>query len=62
MENTHSYDPLLELLDRPAFLVKDGIVLTVNQAARQRLIAPGEPITKYLDQDRHAYEEFSSGC
>lgn len=62
VENTHSYDPLLELLDRPAFLVKDGIVLTVNQAARQRLIAPGEPITKYLDQDRQAYEEFSSGC
>lgn len=62
MENTHNYDPLLELMDRPAFLVRDGIVLLANQAARQRMIATGEPISKYLDQDRQAYEEFSSGC
>ena len=62
MENTHTYDPLLELMERPAFLVADGIIQQVNQAAKQRLIVTGEPITKYLDQDLAAYEQFRTGC
>lgn len=62
MENTHTYDPLLELMERPAFLVTDGIIQQVNHAAKQRLIVAGEPITKYLGRDLPAYEEFRSGC
>ena len=62
MENTHTYDPLLELMERPAFIVKDGIIQQVNHAAKQRLIVTGEPIAKYLGRDLAAYEEFSSGC
>lgn len=62
MANTHNYDPLLEFMDRPAFLVTDGIIRQVNQAARQRMIATNEPISKYLDRDLPAYEEFHGGC
>jgi len=62
MENTHTYDPLLEIMERPAFLVTDGIIRQVNQAAQQRLIVTGEPISQYLDRDLPAYEEFRSGC
>lgn len=62
MENTHSYDPLLELMDRPAFLVRDGVVQAANHAARQRMVAIGDPIISYLDQDRQAYEAFTRGC
>ncbi len=62
MKNIQHYDPLLELIDRPTFLVRDGSILQANQAARQQMVVPGDPINKYLDQDLPAYEEFSNGC
>lgn len=62
MENIHSYAPLLELLDRPAFLVDDGIICLANRAARQKMISAGDPIEKYLSQDLQAYKDFRSGC
>lgn len=62
MENIHSFVQLLELLDRPAFLVENGTVTQVNRAARQKMITTGDPITKYLDQDLQAYADFHGGC
>ncbi len=61
MKNANYYDPL-ELIDRPAFLVGDGIILYANQAAQQRMITVGQPITEYLAQDLQAYESFDQGC
>lgn len=62
MENLHSYAPMLELLDRPAFLVDGGIIVLANRAARQKMISTGDPITKYLAQDLQAYQDFRGGC
>lgn len=62
MENKHPHDPLLELLDRPAFYVDSGIIQQANQAAQQKMITVGDPIVKYLCQDLPAYEAFVSGC
>lgn len=62
MENKYPHDPLLELLDRPAFYVDSGIIQQANQAAHQKMITVGDPIGNYLDQDLPAYEAFSGGC
>jgi len=62
MEQTFSQNPLLELLNRPAFCVRDGMITQINEAARQRSIAAGEPIGKYLSQDQDAYGQFTGGC
>ena len=62
MENTHTYDPLLEMLDRPAFFVENGVISQVNQAARHRMVVAGDPIEKYLDRDLEAYNAFRGEC
>lgn len=62
MEQVFSNNPLLELLTRPAFCVHEDIVTQVNEAARQRFISVGDPITKYLTQDLEAYRQFAGGC
>lgn len=62
MEQVFSNNPLLELLARPAFCVQDGVITQTNEAAKQRSISVGDPITKYLSQDLEAYSQFSSGC
>ena len=62
MENIHTCDPFLELMDRPAFLVKDGIVVQANPAAQQKMIITGEPITRFITKDLDAYQDFRDGC
>lgn len=57
-----SNQALLELINRPAFCVKDGQVLHVNQMARQRTVQPGTPVADYLAPNPQAYENFSGGC
>lgn len=52
MDNTHSYAPLLELLDRPAFLVENGIIILSNRAALQKTLTVGEPVNKYVQNHR----------
>ena len=61
MDNIQSYAPLLELLDRPAFLVEKGIIILANRAAQQKALATGEPVTKYV-KDIQAYDDFRDGC
>ncbi len=52
---------LLELIDRPAFIVQDGIITQVNQAARQYLLTPGTAAADILAQNTQTYEAFSGG-
>lgn len=61
MEYSNNPNPLLELLDRPAFLVRDGIVSQVNRAAEQKLICVGSKVAALLGDHLSIYEAFRSG-
>lgn len=62
METNNHLFPWLELMDRPAFCVKDGIVIEVNSAAAHRLLQPGTDIRQIVTKHREEYENFDSGC
>lgn len=52
---------LLEMIDRPAFVVKSGIITDCNQIAKNRQILIGKSITELLPEDCSAYEEYRGG-
>ena len=52
----------LDLLDRPAFCVQDGVVVQANPAAYQMLISVGTPVAGLLNSCAQAYEQFTGGC
>lgn len=58
--NTHLF-PWLEMIDRPAFCVKEGIVLSANSAAEHRMLQAGMDVWEIVTQNRSAYESFHSG-
>lgn len=62
MEHTNTTKALLELLNRPAFCVKDGVIVQANEFALQRFIEIGDPIEKFLPQGMEAYKTFTDGC
>lgn len=62
MEQTNTSKLLLDLLNRPAFCVRDGIVIQANRAANQRLIRVGTEVAALLPNDHAAYEAFTGGC
>ena len=53
---------LLEMIDRPAFLVQDGIIQFANQIAKNRQIQERTPIEEFLTEHLEAYKQFKSGC
>lgn len=53
---------MLEMMPQPSFLVRQGIVTLVNQAARQLLIEPQTPVASMLGNNAEEYEAFESGC
>lgn len=61
MEQDNIIISLLELLERPAFSVRDGIVVQANQAARQKLLTPGIGIADLFVNNYQAYLDFSGG-
>ena len=52
---------LLEMIDRPAFIVRDGIIAEYNEMARHRQIPLGQPVEKILPEDCPAYQNFRDG-
>lgn len=62
MEHSNTTKALLELLNRPAFCVKDGVIVQANEFALQRFLNIGDPIEKYLPQGMDAYTAFTDGC
>ncbi len=62
MDNQNYHNPLLAMLESPAFFVKDGIVLQANRAAEQRLITPGLSIEPLLGPSADVYHAFQDGC
>lgn len=62
MESTENMFPWLGLLDRPAFCVKDGIVLAHNSAACSKGIEKGTDIRQIVTAHWDTYTEFENGC
>lgn len=62
METSNQSFPWLELIDRPAFCVKNGVVAAVNTAAERRMLRVGTDIREIVTEHREKYEEFESGC
>lgn len=52
---------LLEMIDRPAFRVREGIITHCNQMARNRQIQEGTPIGQLLPEGSDAYGEYQGG-
>ena len=49
-------------LNQPAFCVKDGIIVHVNEAAASRMIELNTAVSQLLKTGLEEYEEFSEGC
>ena len=52
---------MLELMDRPAFCVADGIITAANRAALARQLPLGEPVEPLLVTGGEEYREFDRG-
>lgn len=52
---------LLEMIDRPAFIVRDGVITDCNQMAKNRLIRIGKSISEFLPEDQNPYRDFRGG-
>lgn len=62
METSNQLFPWLELIDRPAFCVKNGVVVATNSAAERRMLYVGTDVREIVTEHREEYEEFNSGC
>lgn len=62
MEMIEHQFPWLELMDRPAFCVNDGVVAAANSAAENYMIRIGQDVSDLVSEHRQAYEEFAEGC
>lgn len=62
MGNDKDMHKLLELLPQPAFCVCDGMIAGANQAARQLLIQPEQPVAALLGEDAGEYGAFREGA
>lgn len=52
---------LLEMIDRPVFIVHDGIIQQANQMAKNRLIRIGDAIAPLVENHADDYTAFQSG-
>lgn len=53
---------LLDYITQPAFGVKDGQIVQVNEAARLRFLEPGTDVTQILAAGQAEYAAFTGGC
>ncbi|MBQ9148784.1 MAG: HAMP domain-containing histidine kinase [Oscillospiraceae bacterium] len=61
MEQLTDAQEMLEMVDRPAFYVKDGTVVLVNSAAKGLLIEPGTAVSGLLATGAEEYAAFEGG-
>ena len=52
---------LLEMIDRPAFIVRDRVITDCNQMAKHRQIPVGKPISELLPENGSAYQAYQGG-
>ena len=60
--DTSNHFSLLEMIEHPAFCVRDGIIICANKAAQQKLFEKGSAVISFLPQDALAYQAFTGGC
>lgn len=53
---------ILDMLQRPAFCVRNGQIIRANDFARSLLFQEGMEISKFLRTDQEAYDAFKGGC
>ena len=61
MEEEKKIWMMLEQIPQPGFLVKEGRILQVNQAAQALLLAPGMAFSPMLDTGAEEYPDFREG-
>lgn len=61
MEAQTNITAMIQLMDRPAFCVHNGIITAANQAALSRFVPVGVPVWPLLRTGREEYETFSDG-
>ena len=52
---------ILEMIDRPAFIVRDGVIIDCNQTAKNRQISIGTEISTLLPKGEAAYTQYKGG-
>ena len=62
METTEHLFPWLNFIERPAFCVKDGVVVASNAAAQSRMLRVGTDIYDIVTEHREDYQDFNNGC
>jgi len=61
MEQIKTMAGMLELISRPGFLVKNGIIVAVNKAAAGRMICTGTSAESFLSSAKEEYAAFEAG-
>lgn len=61
MEHSFTENPMLNLVERPAFCVQNNTIVQVNEAAVKKLIQIGTPIEKLLLSDFAIYNGYTGG-
>lgn len=62
MEQQKDTMAMLDLIIRPAFCVKDGVIVQVNKAAEGHTLEVGMPISPLFATGREEYADFTDGC
>lgn len=62
MEQHSDTMELLDLMVRPAFCVKDGVIVRVNPAAQSRMIDLGTPVADRMVTGAEEYKDYTGGC
>lgn len=62
MSNLEITEHLLDLLQQPAFSVRDGLVHYANRLAQTLHISEGDDLEDMLSDYMDAYQKFQSGC
>ena len=60
MEQIEETISMLDLMIRPAFCVKNGIIVQVNEAARSHMITPETPVAQMLLTGAQEYADFEN--
>lgn len=61
MEEFRSYHSILDFMNQPAFVVRDGSIVQVNQSARNRMLEAGMPIASLIVTGQEELAEYQSG-
>lgn len=62
MEENNHLETMLELLLRPAFCVRDGVIVQANRSAQQLFLAVNDPVEPLIASGKEEYDVFRSGC